>query len=301
VTPHLSIVVPTWNRRPTLEHVLPTLVRQTAGTASYEVLLCDGGSDDGTDELVAAIGAPNVRLIPHAGDTRARARNTGIRLASGGIVLFTDADILADARLVEVHLEAHARHPRLAIVGWEAPVDSLAEYEAALADPARRRRLHPTWRRRLSWEFFVTGNASARREDLERVGGFDERFTQYGHEDLELGYRLQRAGVRLRYNPRAVGYHWHPQTREQRLIKMEASGRATVRCYRKHHDASTLWRMGVNPASWLLHGLLRRAPRALARLEAAAARSAAARAVLTQYVYMSGVRRAWRDEKETVS
>ena len=81
----------------------------------------------------------------------------------------------------------------MAVVGCEVQVDSYDEYLRKSEHPAQRDPLHPPTRKRLSWLYFLTGNASVRRADLERVGGFDESFTGYGHEDLELGYRLEHA------------------------------------------------------------------------------------------------------------
>jgi hypothetical protein len=45
---------------------------------------------------------------------------------------------------------------------------------------------------------------------LDEAGGFDPDFGFYGWEDLELGLRLRRLGVRLVQAPGAVGYHWRP-------------------------------------------------------------------------------------------
>ncbi len=238
MTPRLSIVVPTLDRRGTLTRVLPALAGQSVAQSDYEILLCDGGSTDGTGELVRETGIPNLRFVELAGSSRAQCRNTGVRLSRGRVVLFTDADILADSRLVEQHLQAHARYPGSAVVGREVQVASIEAYDLARASPSRRRSALGERRRRIAWIFFTTGNASAERDALERAGGFDESFTHYGHEDLELGYRLQQAGVEIRYEPEAVNYHWHPHSLGERLAKMEASGAATVRCYRKHRDPS---------------------------------------------------------------
>ena len=54
---------------------------------------------------------------------------------------------------------------------------------------------------------FYTNNISLKTEFLRKNGMFDEDFRTYGYEDLELGYRLMRRGLRLLYNPDAVGYH----------------------------------------------------------------------------------------------
>ena len=54
----------------------------------------------------------------------------------------------------------------------------------------------------------LSGNISLKRDFLLRNGLFDEGFRTYGFEDLELGHRLGRRGLRVFYNPAAVGYHF---------------------------------------------------------------------------------------------
>jgi GT2 family glycosyltransferase len=296
MNPTLSVVVPTLNRCDTLAHVLPTLAAQTVAADAFEILLCDAGSIDGTADLVARLGLPNLRVLRCDGLARGPSRNTGIQCARGDLVLFNDADILADGDLIARHIAAHRRHPASAVVGCEVRVDSLDEYRAVRRDPRRRRTLHPAWKRRLSWLFFVTGNASVARDALVRVGMFDDRFTAYGHEDLELGYRLQRDGVRIRYEPAAVNYHWHPETLEARMAKMEASGRATIRLYRKHRDPRILLRMGVNPVSLALHALLG-GQDAAAGWRRRAEASRVARNIALELAYVSGVKAAWRESR----
>ena len=58
----------------------------------------------------------------------------------------------------------------------------------------------------------MNGNSSISRALFLELGSYDESFRHYGSEDLELGYRLSRAGVRFVYNPKAVGYHDHTKS-----------------------------------------------------------------------------------------
>jgi glycosyltransferase involved in cell wall biosynthesis len=294
MTPRVSVVVPTLNRCDRLEYVLPTLASQTLPADEYEILLCDAGSTDGTFDLVARLGLPNLRVVACPGQARGPSRNAGIRAARGALVLFNDADILADRELLARHAQAHVGGAPVAVVGCEVRVDSLDEYRAVQRHPRLRRTLHSGWKRRLSWLFFVTGNASVRRDALVRVGLFDEQFTAYGHEDLELGYRLEQSGVRIRHEPRAVNYHWHPETFEARLAKMEASGRATIKLYRKHRDWRILLRMGVNPVSLGVHGLLPANGRVVAACQARGDICAACRGIALQHAYLTGVKAARR-------
>jgi GT2 family glycosyltransferase len=288
----LSVVIPTLNRRETLAYGLPALARQTWPASACEILLCDSGSTDGTGELVDELRIPNLRLLAGENLGRAAARNRGIREAQGDIVVFTDADILADADWLAEHARAHGAANRIAAVGCEVQVDSLEEYQGAVEDPRRRRRLHPDRRRRLSWLFFLTGNASVRRDDLTGAGLFDESFTGYGHEDLELGYRLEKIGLAIRYRPGAVNYHWHRQTFEARLEKMRLAGRSTVRFYQKHRDPWIKLRLGVNPLSRFLHGRLPETGRLVAACRRRHATSALCREIALQHAYLCGVRAA---------
>jgi GT2 family glycosyltransferase len=132
-----------------------------------------------------------------------------------------------------------------------------------------------------------------RKTDLDLVGRFDEAFTGYGHEDLELGYRLQRAGLRIIYDPQAIDYHWHPVPYDEQKGKMELAGRSTVRFYRKHPSFEVAAKLGMTPLSRGIHALVRHRPRLLGSLErAGAAKPGLARNIVYQYHYLSGVRDA---------
>ena len=301
----LSVVVPTRDRLDTLRVVLPSLLDQTLPADQYEIVIADSRSRDGTagfvGELVDA-GRGNIRHIPGDYTGRAAARNAGIAAARAPLVLFTDADIIASRDLLAQHDETHsAARERIAVVGCELQVKSLDEYRLQRDQPSARRPLHPNTRRSLSWLYFLTGNASVRRDDLLAVGGFDEDFTGYGHEDLELGYRLAKAGVELRYNPNAINYHWHPVGYEEQKGKMELAGVSTVRFYRKHRDPAVMVNLGMTPVSLALHSVLFAAGPVRRAIERAGATSETlrkntwpyiARQITYQYHYLNGVKRA---------
>jgi rSAM/selenodomain-associated transferase 2 len=124
---HLSIVVPALNEATHLARGLPELV---AREREAEVLVVDGGSDDGSRAVVA--GVPPVRWLS-ASRGRARQMNAGARAARGEILLFLHADTrlpdgagaairaaLADPAVVggrfDVRLDS--RRPLLRLVAW---------------------------------------------------------------------------------------------------------------------------------------------------------------------------------------
>jgi len=294
----LSIVVPTYNRLETLQYVIPSLLDQDIARERYEIIVADSQSSDGTAEFFKAIVpvAPNLRHVPAAYSGRAAARNAGIGAARGNVVLFNDADIIAAPDLLSRHLARHAV-PGIAVVGQEVQARSIDEYRERRDHPERRAPLHPARRRRLSWLYFLTGNASVSRADLLRVGCFDESFTGYGHEDLELGYRLVRAGIVICYEPRAVSYHLQDVPHEDQKQKMHLAGRSTVRFYRKHPHFTVMANLGMTPLSLSVHSLLTRMPPLLQYIDRRAESSQFARNVAQQYHYVSGIKAALAEQQ----
>ena len=285
----ISVVMPTYNRVAELRRTIPSLLEQDLAPQRYEIIVADSNSSDGTAEYLASLG--RVRHLPGNYSGRAAARNAGIAAAKGRVVLFNDSDIIASRDLLSQHLARHDAQ-RCAVVGLEVQVRSYEEYLARSATPPARDTLHPPTRKRLSWLYFLTGNASVRKSDLEAVAGFDESFTGYGHEDLELGYRLTLLGVPIVYEPKAINYHLQDVGFEDQKSKMELAGRSTVRFYRKHPAFAVKLRLGMTPVSLGLHSLLERAPAVRAWLDRRSATWPLARTIAYQYYYVSGIKAA---------
>jgi glycosyltransferase involved in cell wall biosynthesis len=294
----ISVVIPTYNRLDTLRHVIPALLAQDLRADQFEILVADSLSNDGTKEYLAEVARtdPRVRHLPGPYSGRAEARNAGIEHARAALVLFTDADIIASRDLLSRHLARHDRSsaPR-AVVGLEVQVDSYDDYERKSRDPELRNPLHPGSRKHLSWLYFLTGNASVPRAQLDAVGRFDEDFTGYGHEDLELGYRLQHvAHLPIEYAPEAVNYHWHPVPWDQQQGRMELAGRSTVRFYRKHPTFGVEARLGMTKLSLALHDIVDSLPPLRGWIETNAGKPGFARTLSFQYHYLTGVKAALR-------
>ena len=112
----------------------------------------------------------------------------------------------------------------------------------------------------------------------------------YGHEDLELGYRLQKAGYPIRYNAQAVNYHWHPVPFAERCDKMRHSGVATKRFYTKHQDWTILLRLGVNPFTLTIHQLVHGVETWRGKLRSKEMQAGWGRELTLQYYYLCGYR-----------
>ena len=233
----VSVVIPTYNRRPILEKCLLALERQQACPEidRYEVVVVDDGSTDGTPDWLrgAAERFPHVRLIEQSHGGAAEGRNRGVDHAHGDVIVFIDSDLVVTDSFLSCHASSLVR-------SWEARGDRLCFTYGAVVNTANFEQ--PTAERHklrdLSWAYFATGNVAIAKEVLQRAGLFDTGFRLYGWEDLELGERLRRMGVQLIKCPAAVGYHWHPAlTLDQipRLIEVEGErARMGLVFFRKH-------------------------------------------------------------------
>ncbi|WP_062008083.1 glycosyltransferase [Streptomyces hygroscopicus] len=221
--PLLSIVIPTYNRAALLDRTLSTLVRQTAAPETFEVVVSDDGSNDTTRDVVRSYeDRLRMRYVfqEDLGYRVASARNGGARLASAPLLAFLDTGVLAGPQYVEAVLAAHAAPaPAQVVFGYSYgydPQNPRPELHTLVADfppeEVVRRVAGASWfedmrlpefaavdfdlsRMHMPWLFFWTLNVSMPTAVFWRVGGFDEDFTGWGGEDIELGYRLHQHGI----------------------------------------------------------------------------------------------------------
>jgi GT2 family glycosyltransferase len=231
--PLLSIVIPSHDNRARLLSTLDSAARLAADPATFEVVVEDDASSDGTFEALAGRTYPFSFTIER-GEHRnqSAATNAAIRRARGRFVLCAASDLVFDEHLVERHLAAHERY-----AGRPVAVQGYIPYTRELDEqPFMFYLMHggPQFgfsairdERRLAPNFCYAPNLSVPREALLAVGGFDP-FFRYGGQDTDLGYRLVQAGVRLVYEPAAIAWHDHPVTLEQYQKRQQAAGIATV-------------------------------------------------------------------------
>lgn len=232
--PEVSIIIPVLNGGWVLRRTIESLRAQDLPPDRFEIVVVDDGSTDGSTEGLEALASPvEVRVLRQANRGRAAARNIGAAEARGRVLLFIDADIWAAPGMVSAHLAHHADRRNLGVQGrWRDHPDSLTTVFM------RARNVWPDLtirhRENLSPYHIVTRNLSVDAETFQRIGGFDEGFTGYGWEDIELGLRMARSGVTLRFEPTALGYHYHVQGLPEAAAKMREAGKGAVYFWEKH-------------------------------------------------------------------
>jgi GT2 family glycosyltransferase len=219
MTPRISAIVCTHNRSDLLAQALQSLCRQNLPDDDFELLIVDNASTDDTEAIARSScdGQANFTYIAEPKLGLSRARNRGIREASGTYVAFLDDDAVAEPDWLEKILAAFAEaEPPPGCVGgktlpsWEEPrphwlhealVGSLSiidwSSEAFFIEPPY---------------FLVGANIAYDRGLILEVGGFDERIGRVGQtllsgEETELVNRVRAAGSPIYYTPKAVVRH----------------------------------------------------------------------------------------------
>ncbi|MBO0745504.1 MAG: HAD-IIIA family hydrolase, partial [Candidatus Dormibacteraeota bacterium] len=192
MTDAVTVVVPTVGR-PSLGRLLNSLAEQDAGTPIRVLVVDDRRRPDGP--LPVPDGVP-VMVVRSGGRGPAAARNAGWRVAETPWIAFLDDDVVCppgwsaalrrDLEGAVDGSQGRVRVPRAsgrAATDWERQVQGLERARWATADMAYRRQV------------------------LESLGGFDERFRRAYREDADLALRARRGGYRL-----AAGERWveHP-------------------------------------------------------------------------------------------
>jgi GT2 family glycosyltransferase len=248
-----TIQICTYNRAPLLARVLEACFDQSVEEGTYEIVLVDDGSTDATP---AVIGQARSRATcpfivvtqPNAG--LARARNSGIERATGERIIFIDDDVLPLPDFVEAHLRSGERHPGRIVRGGAIEIDDLDDLPP------------PVWSiRNYSGNYFWTTNVSVPLATIRAIGGFDESFSEYGWEDIDVGLRLRASGVRAVFDPKALVYHFKPLPRTDSVEKMVAragaQARTAVKLVHRHPNWRAYLATGVNPVQRGFHAMLR--------------------------------------------
>ena len=230
----LSVIIPTRDRVEVLTETLSRLTTQQTEVA-FEVIVVDDGSTDATVATMRSLAARSALplcLIEQDSRGPAAARNRGIAAARGKVCLFIGDDTWPRSDLVERHWRLHRRRPEphaalLGHVEW-APESRPSPFMRWLNSGVQFDFGQITDPQDVSGSCFYTANVSAKTSFLLANGGFDEAFVNAAFEDIELGLRLERAGMRMSYDAGAVVEHFHPYDLAGALRRMRTLGRAVV-------------------------------------------------------------------------
>jgi mycofactocin system glycosyltransferase len=248
--PFVTVVIPVRDRPRELAECLASLEALRHPGDRLDVVVVDDGSE-------TAPAVPNgVRLLrlPRSIGP-AGARNAGARAPRGDVLAFLDSDCLADPGWLEGLLPELA-DPEVAAVGGRirgASERSWLERYEAVRSPLDLGGVRAAVGPGRPVPYLVTANLLVRRNDFEAAGGFDERL-RWG-EDVELAWRLHRAGRRLVYQPAGEVRHRHRAGVRAFAATRAAYARSEAALLARHPEGERWLAFSPGSAALVLGGL----------------------------------------------
>lgn len=229
MTPDVSLVILTHNKAACTRRCMSSLL-QTRSVA-WELVVVDNGSTDGTRVWLetfraqAARAGVEVSLIFNDGNIGcSTARNQGLARARGARVAFLDNDVAVRQRnwLCQLIVALDAQ-PDAVMIGpklvYPYPPHAIQCAGAAVSPSGRVQftgrgepRDDPRFNSARDVQCLISACCMARKDALERAGGFDEAFNPVEYEDIDLCYRLRAQGGRILYEPTVEMYHFESVT-----------------------------------------------------------------------------------------
>ena len=243
----LSVIIPTHNRADILKICLEKLAMQQG--VDFEVIVVDDGSTDHTESQVSSLKShvstwSDIRYIKQKASHQGTARNRGVEVASGEIIVFIGDDIFVEPEFLMKHHDRHVEHsdenvvvlgfttwdPNIKINGYMRFLESSGwQFGYKFLHPGMIGKAEP-------FKFFYTSNISIKKSFFEKER-FNEDFVFYGWEDIELGYRLwKKHDMQVYYEPQAIAYHHHEIHPSDLSKKMRDVGKSAVHFQRLQPD-----------------------------------------------------------------
>ena len=188
----ISIVIPVYNGGDSFRKCLASINESLR--LPDEVVVVSDGDTDGSWKVAEEFGAQVLRLPSPGGP--ARARNVGAQAAQGDIIFFVDADVTLHPDTISLVEQQFQQELDLA-----ALIGSYDDAPGADNFLSQYKNLFHHYTHQVSMEeasTFWGACGAIRRSVFQAVGGFDENYRKPCIEDIELGYRLKRAGYSMR-------------------------------------------------------------------------------------------------------
>ena len=229
--PDISILICSYNRLDSLKRSINYLRNQEKNHYSnLEIIVINHSSDDGTYEWLAE--QTDIKSFDQPRTSSlSEIRNTSFEKSSNEYIIFLDDDIVVKPNFLDNHVKNYRFNPKANkyYVGGLSYIDDVKKIKNQMG-------LHSS--------HFPTGNSSASRRHLEKIikqDGFlfDPIFNKYGWEDVDLGIRFKKNGIKRQFVKNAVGFHL-PQTKQISKRNMSRSEKEKCRAemgyvlYQKH-------------------------------------------------------------------
>lgn len=209
--PVISIITPAYNRSEEVDHLIRSISKQTLDHSLFEHIISDDGSTDNTEDVVRRwrekVDYP-IHFISQENQGPGAARNHGLEVSKGDLILFIDSDCEADPEWAKTVYTEFTQNPFGACGGPDASkadfsvVQKAIDFAMTSFFTTGGMRGHSE--KMLSKFFPRTHNMGMTRVVYNSVGGFGS--LRHG-QDIELSNRIRRSGANIRFIKEAIVYH----------------------------------------------------------------------------------------------
>jgi len=244
--PYVSIIVPVYNGDEHFHSCVSSLLMIDFPNNKLQVILVNDGSTDNTAQWLYEQKLPSYfECITHNKNKgRASARNTGLKLTQGDIIIFLDADMVVKPDFVIQHIKAISKPEVVAVSGKviSKPCQPKTVLQKYLFDYQRRGAKQFGENNPIPFNYLITNNMSVKRKVVDECGLFNDKYIGYGGEDTDYAIRLwELYPTGLRYSSKAISLDYQNETLPNLLIKMEKYGGTNylrlLKNYPKHINA----------------------------------------------------------------
>jgi chondroitin synthase len=262
--PAISIVVLNFNRAEPLRKTLTGIFNQSYPLDKIEVIVTDDGSKEDTLAVVKEFTKKiDIKYFwhPDIGFTPSIARNKGVSIAKNDFIILLDVDMYPGPDLVRnyacyapIIAQAALIGPRKYVDLTKVSAEALKENKHLIEDlpiiitnnevaNSVKENISVDWRlepieqsdnlrnEKIPFRMFAAGNVAFSKLEFEKVGGFDERFTAWGFEDGEVGFRFFNNGLYIIPVLDAWAYHQEPEGRNNEIDRVAGKNKSA------HHYA----------------------------------------------------------------
>jgi len=225
--PNVSVIVPVHNAEKIVGECIESILKLDYPKEKIEIIIVDNNSKDTTKETIQKY---PVKYLFEPKKGQFHARNLAVKNASGEILAFTDGDCEVDKMWLK-NLLKYFTDDKIGGVGGKViaynPQTVVEKYSAENI-------LIQEWNVKEKYPYIITANAAYKRKVIEDIGYFDGG--QYSGGDVDMGWRLFKAGYKLVYAPEATVLHKHRTSLYELQRQFFRYGRWYVRYFKKHRD-----------------------------------------------------------------
>lgn len=224
----ISVISPTLNGLQLLEKTLPLLCDSLKSlTLKTELIIVDNGSTDGTKAFIDNLNFNIVYVKKDRNEGFSKGCNAGAKAASGNYLFFINNDIIVEGDFLSPLLKIHKATKNVFAVG-----PKFMRWDKVTLDDAKR---NPVFENGLfdvvldndnldktgAMVFFLGGGFLVSRDAFFDLGGFDEIYTPFAWEDLDLGYRSIKRGFSNLYCPDVTMFHKREATSKEKFTSVQ--------------------------------------------------------------------------------